>query len=321
MSRNRSLLAANKAKYDEFYTQLTDIEEELKHYRKSFRDKTIYCNCDDPTISNFSKYFSLNFEKFGLKRLITTSYKNVEPDLFSIHDNESAVGFNYTGNEPKPTIFHLNGDGDFRSQECIELLKQADIVVTNPPFSLFREYVAQLIEYDKKFLILGNANAVTYKEVFPLIKSGKLWLGNKAFGRGGMLFDVPEDYARSLERNKKEGFAYKIVDGIFKAISHALWFTNIDYKKRYEDIILYKEYSPQEYPKYDQYDAINVDRVCDIPKDYSGEMGVPITFLDKHNPDQFDIVAMTAFGKLGVFQVHGKNKYRRIIVRNRRLQK
>ena len=177
MARNRSLHAANKAKQDEFYTQLPDIEKELKHYRKHFRGKTVYCNCDDPTISNFFQYFHLNFEKLGLKRLITTCYKNQQPDLFSKHDMAAAAGVEYVGNGTEPTVFHLKEDGDFRSQECITLLKQADIVVTNPPFSLFREYIAQLVEYDKKFLVIGNKNAITYKEIFPLIKGGKLWSG------------------------------------------------------------------------------------------------------------------------------------------------
>ena len=174
MAGNKSLHAANKAKQDEFYTQLPDIEKELKHYRKHFRGKTVYCNCDDPTISNFFRYFHLNFAKLGLKRLITTCYKNRQTEMFSKHDMEAAAGLEYVGNGTEPTIFQLKEDGDFKSQECIELLKQADIVVTNPPFSLFREYIAQLVEYGKKFVVIGSMNAITYKEAFPLIKSGQV---------------------------------------------------------------------------------------------------------------------------------------------------
>ena len=174
MAGNKFLHAANRAKHDEFYTQLPDIEKELKHYRKHFRGKTVYCNCDDPISSNFFRYFHLNFAKLGLKRLITTCYKNRQTEMFSKHDMEAAAGLEYVGNGTEPTIFQLKEDGDFRSQECIELLKQADIVVTNPPFSLFREYIAQLVEHDKKFLVIGNMNAITYKEVFPLIKSDRL---------------------------------------------------------------------------------------------------------------------------------------------------
>ncbi len=289
MGRNKALQAANKAKYDEFYTQLPDIENELKHYRKHFRGKTVYCNCDDPAISNFFRYFHLKFDRLGLKRLITTCYKNQQIKMFSKHDMETAVGIEYVGNGTEPIEFQLKEDGDFRSSESIELLKQSDIVVTNPPFSLFREYVTQLIEYDKKFLVIGNTNAISYKEVFPLIKGGKLWLGHKSCGKD-MLFDVPEDYRRELVESRKEGSAYRIVDGIVKGRTQSIWFTNLDHRKRHEDLILYKRYSPDEYPKYDNYDAINVNKVTDIPVDYAGEMGVPITFLDKHNPDQFDIV-------------------------------
>ena len=332
MARNKSLHAANRAKQDEFYTQLSDIEKELKHYRKHFRGQTVYCNCDDPTISNFFRYFHLNFAKLGLKRLITTCYKNQQPDLFSKHDMETAAGVEYVGNGTEPTIFQLKEDGDFRSWECIELLKQADIVVTNPPFSLFREYIAQLVEYDKKFLVIGNKNAITYKEIFPLIKGDKLWVGHTPMSQD-LLFDVPEDYAQELLKTKKKGSAYKIVDGVVKGRSESIWFTNLDHRKRQEDLILYKKYSPDECPKYDNYDAINVGKTADIPVDYAGEMGVPITFLDKHNPDQFDIVsandiranANVPVKPHGLIKdkdgaIDGKPTYVRIVIRNRRIQ-
>ena len=331
MARNKSLHAANRAKQDEFYTQLSDIEKELKHYRKHFRGKTVYCNCDDPTISNFFRYFKLNFAKLGLKRLITTCYKNQQTDIFSRHDMEDAAGLEYVGNGTEPTVFYLEADGDFRNQECIELLKQADIVVTNPPFSLFREYIAQLVEYDKKFLVIGNKNAITYKEIFPLIKGDKLWVGHTPMSQD-LLFDVPK-YVQELLKTKKKGSAYKIVDGIVKGRSQSIWFTNLDHRKRHEDLILYKKYSPDEYPKYDNYDAINVGKTADIPVDYAGEMGVPITFLDKHNPDQFEIVSANDIRENanvpvkphGLIKdkdgaIDGKPTYVRIVIRNRRIQ-
>ncbi len=334
MAGNRSLHAANKAKQDEFYTQLTDIENELKHYREHFLGKTVYCNCDDPTISNFFHYFYQNFKKLGLSKLITTCYKNRQTDLFSKHDTKVAAGLEYVGNGTKITEFQLKEDGDFRSQECIALLKQADIVVTNPPFSLFREYIAQLVEYDKKFLVIGNKNAITYKEIFPLIKENKLWIGNTPMSQD-LLFDVPEDYAQELVATKKEGSAYKIVDGVVKGRSQSIWFTNLDHRKRHEDLILYKKYSPDEYPKYDNYNAINVNKVDDIPEDYPGELGVPISFFDKYNPDQFEIVGFDYEikqgllpelvdknwkGKLDRGYINGKRIYARIIIRNKRIQ-
>ena len=299
MSLNKSLHNAKRQKNDNFYTQLADIENELRHYRQHFAGKVIYCNCDDPKISNFYKYFSLNFEVLGLKKLITTCYKNQNQDLFSNHASEKAIWLECSqGTYEKgayvpsdPVVRHLNGDGDFTSPECIELLKQADIVVTNPPFSLFREYVAQLIEHDKKFVIIGNKNAITYKEIFGLIKADKLWVGNTSMSKD-MLFDVPQDYANELIATKKEGSAYKIVNGAVKARSQSIWFTNLDIKKRHEDLILYKSYSPEEYPHYDNYDAINVDKTHEIPKDWDGTMGVPISFLDKYNPDQFEMVGV-----------------------------
>ena len=326
MAGNKPLHAANKAKQDEFYTQLSDIENELKHYRKHFRGKTVYCNCDDPTISNFFRYFHLKFKRLRLKRLITTSYKNRQIDMFSNHDMKTAAGVEYVGNGTEPTAFNLKEDGDFRSRECIDLLKQADIVVTNPPFSLFREYIAQLVEYDKKFLVIGNMNAITYKEIFPLIKSGRVWLGYGPAGRD-MLFDVTEDYARELEKNRKEGSAYRLVDGVIKGrLGNACWFTNLDHKKRNEELILVKRYSQEEYPTYDNYNAINVNKTADIPEDFPGPMGVPISFLDKHNPDQFEIIGMDRplitelTGKQSRFRINGKEIYARIAIRNRRVQ-
>ena len=296
---NANLTQAKKAKNDEFYTQLSDIERELSHYKEHFRDKTVLCNCDDPYVSNFFRYFAYNFEHLGLKRLITTCYKSQDMDLFSTNTNEQAIWLEYLGDKngdriPSPDeigIHHFKGDGDFRSAECIELLKQADIVVTNPPFSLFREYVAQLIEYDKKFLIIGSKNAITYKEVFPLIAANKMWVGVQPMGVD-MLFDIPKERSEELKSNTEaKGSTYRVIDGVIKARSASIWFTNLDHNKRHEELILYKTYNPEDYPKYDNYDAINVDKTSDIPCDYNGVMGVPITFLDKYNPEQFEIVA------------------------------
>ena len=300
MSLNRNLRKAKHQKNDDFYTQLPDIENELKHYKQHFAGKAVYCNCDDPKISNFYKYFSLNFEVLGLKKLITTCYRNQSLDLFSDHTLEKAISLECNwGTYEKgayvpsdPVVRHLNGNGDFRSPECVELLKEADIVVTNPPFSLFREYIAQLIEHDKRFVIIGNKNAITYKETFGLIKDRLLWIGNTPMGKD-MLFDVPDSYAQELVASKKEGSGYKVVNGIVKARSQSIWFTNLDHAKRHEKLILYKRYSPKEYPTYDNYDAIDVGKTDRIPIDYDGIMGVPVSFLDKHNPDQFEILGIT----------------------------
>lgn len=278
---------ARNAKKDEFYTQLVDIENELKHYRDHFNGKTILCNCDDPRVSNFFHYFSYNFEKLGLKKLITTCYKNQNLDLFSQNDSEKAIWLEYFGDKngnrvPDPEeigIHYLKGDGDFRSQECIELLKEADIVVTNPPFSLFREYVAQLIKYKKKFIIVGHQNAITYKEIFPLIKNNQIWLGYGFKGGAGHFYSKYEDVATAGDHR----------EGMIR-VSGVNWFTNLEIPKRYEDIILYKTYNPDEYPKYADYDAINVDKTSEIPQDYYGVIGVPITFMDKYNPQQFEIM-------------------------------
>jgi len=312
---NQNLHKAGKAKQDEFYTQLTDIEKELKHYKSQFRGKVVYCNCDDPFESNFFKYFAANFNALGLKKLITTSYvaspivggqlplfdveglkpEGKEPFKIEINevrdmDSDGAIGLSdvewllkHDANVATP----LKENGDFRSNECIELLKEADIVVTNPPFSLFREYVAQLIEYNKKFLILGDQNAITYKETFTFIKDNKLWLG---YDNGGTKwFQVPMDYDIPTESRKK------IENGVkYFSMGRIYWFTNLDCTKRHESLVMYKKYTPEEYPHYDNYDAINVDKVSDIPMDYDGVMGVPITFIDKYNPEQFDILGITS---------------------------
>lgn len=327
-SNNVKLRQAKDSKKDEFYTQLEDIERELRYYRNHFKDKVVYCNCDDPRVSNFFHYFSYNFEKLGLKKLIATCYKNQDIDLFSTNKSEAAVYLEYTGdknNNNVPDIEEigvkkLKGDGDFRSQESIELLKQADIVVTNPPFSLFRQYVAQLIEYDKKFIIVGHQNAISYKEIFKLIKEDKLWLGYGFKGGAAHFINKHyEDYATAGDH--KEGMI---------RVSGVTWFTNLDINKRHDDLILYKTYNPEEYPVYDNYDAINVDKTKDIPMDYPGQMGVPITFLNQYNPEQFEIT--DAIGRYSMLtgptpetqgtyltMINGVPKFARIIIKNKRL--
>jgi len=318
--RNISLHRASKAKKDEFYTQLPDIESELTHYKKHFKQRIVYCNCDDPRISNFFHYFSYDFESLGLKKLITTCYKNQNMDLFSQHNSEKAIYLEYKGdrnanNIPDPEeigIKHLQGDGDFRSAECIELLKQADIVVTNPPFSLFREYVAQLIKYGKKFVIIGHQNAITYKEIFKLIKDNKLWLG---FGfKGGATHFITKYGDHATAGNHIEGMV---------RVSGVHWFTNLEIAKRNEKLILFKKYTPAEYPKYDNYAAIEVSRTKDIPMDYDGAMGVPITFVDKYNPEQFEIIGIDRVlvkektGKVSRFRINDKEIYARILIKNK----
>ena len=288
MAANANLHKAKKAKNDEFYTQLTDVTKELMHYKHHFKDKIVYCNCDDPTWSAFWKYFHLNFEALGLKKLISTHYDKTEPTYKMVYtggdDNDIEVGVKTP----------LEGNGDFRNQECLDLLDEADIVVTNPPFSLFREYVAVLMEHEKKFLIIGNPNAVTYKEFFPLLKTNQVWVGTKPWS-AEMYFGVPKEQEEYLVAHKKEGSAYVIKDGQVLGRVATSWFTNLDYAERHEKkLILRKKYSPEEYPTYGNYDAINVDKISDIPCDYDGVMGVPITFLDKYNPDQFEILGMPA---------------------------
>ncbi len=348
---NVSLQRAKKAKSDEFYTQLSDIENELMHYKEQFRGKTVFCNCDNPYESNFFKYFAMNFNHLGLKKLITTCYKNspIANTQLSLFDNESAENkttkfphkivinkvedYNHDNKEDmadvewllrnkKNVLTRLEGDGDFRSEECIELLKEADIVVTNPPFSLFREYVAQLMKYKKKFLIIGNTNALTYKEIFPLIKNNKIWLG-QSIHSGDREFRVPDYYCVRTKnfRIDERGLRYISVPGV-------RWYTNLDVPIRHKNLTLYKRYTPEEYPKYDNYDAINVDKTSDIPYDYTGAMGVPITFIDKYNPEQFEILDANNYRKNesvpikthGLIKdkdgvVNGQRKYVRILIK------
>lgn len=276
MAANANLHKAKNEKNDEFYTQLSDVAAELKHYKDHFRGKIVFCNCDDPTWSAFWKYFHLNFGKLGLKKLVSTHYDRVAPTYKMEYEGGDDDNIETGVKTP------LEGNGDFRNQECLDLLDECDIVVTNPPFSLFREYVRVLMEYGKKFLIIGNMNCVTYKEIFPLIKNDELWIGCSLNGTR-CHFLVPDDYV---------GKNVFIDDGVRKAkINNALWFTNLDHAKRHEKLVLWKQYTPEDFPKYDNYDAINVDKVQNIPIDYDGVMGVPITFLDKYNPEQFEIVA------------------------------
>ncbi|MCY4128049.1 MAG: adenine-specific methyltransferase EcoRI family protein [Gammaproteobacteria bacterium] len=315
---NKDLHQAKKGKNDEFYTQLADIENELEHYEQHFKGKVVYCNCDDPRQSNFFHYFSHNFERLGLKKLVSSCYKNQSPDLFSRHDSEQAVWLEYTGDKnlnrlpdrEEIEVKKLKSDGDFRSDECIELLKQADIVATNPPFSLFREYVVQLMEYEKKFLIIGNMNAITYKEIFPLIKDNKMWLGH-GFNAGNAYFALPD----GADKEYASG-VYDKTTGLVK-FRNVSWFTNLDHKKRHEELILYKRYSPEEYPTYDNYDAINVDKTAEIPMDWDGAMGVPISFLDKYNPEQFEIIKFRKGNDERDLSVNGKCPYFRIVIKNK----
>ena len=288
---NTSLHVARKTKQDEFYTQLSDIEKELRHYTEHFKGKVVLCNCDDPRVSNFFHYFTFNFRRLGLKKLITTCYQNRDATLFSEHDDAHGLILEYTGPPegapdavPDPEdvgMRELKGDGDFRSPECIALLKEADLVVTNPPFSLFREYVELLMEYDKKFLIIGSGNAITYVGVFEYIRDNQIWLGNS----NPVAFRVPDDYEMREVRSWRDEEGNN-----WRSLGNACWFTNLDIAKRHEDLILFKKYKSKDYPTYDNYDAIEVSRVENIPSDYEGVMGVPVTFLDKHNPEQFEIV-------------------------------
>lgn len=340
MGSNAKLRKADKAKNDEFYTQLSDIENELSHYKEFFKGKIVLCNCDDSYESNFFKYFAMNFNFLGLKKLIATCYDSspVVGEQLSLFPDKRPYKIEIT------EVTDENGDGaidladveyllknkhntraklksgDFRNEECIKLLKQADIVVTNPPFSLFREYVAQLIEYNKKFLIIGNQNAITYKEIFSLIKNGKIW-GGYMFNKT-LEFEIPNNY-EGMERNGKK----------YGRVPAITWYTNLDTQKRHTDLILYKTYTPEEYPKYDNYPAINVDKTADIPYDYDGLMGVPITFLDKYNPEQYEIIdAINRYSLFDVFgtneqvrknhshtcNINGEAKYFRIIIRRKK---
>ena len=317
-SSNKNLHKAKKGKNDEFYTQITDIEKELRHYKHHFKDKIVFCNCDDPRVSNFFHYFSYNFENLGLKKLITTCYKNQNSDLFSNHKSEKAIYLEYNGDKngdkiPNPEeigINYLEGDGDFRSYESIELLKQVDIVVTNPPFSLFREYISQLLDYDKKFLIIGNITALSLKETFNSIKENKMWLGYNCTRY------------------------FKVPDGTLFEAARSFWYTNLDIKKRHDDFFIFKTYKNNEikYLEYDNYNAININRAVDIPMDYEGVMGVPITFLDKFNPEQFEIISSNdvrksieiPFKEHGLVKdkessINGKPTFVRVLIKNKRL--
>ena len=358
MAKNKNLNSAAKAKKDEFYTQLRDIENELRYYRQHFKDKIVLCNCDDPYESEFFKYFAIYFNQLGLKKLIATCYAGspiVQTELdfwgtpnenphfdkrrqaikFEVSEVKDWNGDGATDLDDvkllletnKNVVTYLDGDGDFRSPECVEALKEADIVVTNPPFSLFREYVALLMKYDKKFLIIGNINAITYKEIFPLIMQNKIWLGY-GMGRAISGFMVPETYELYGTEARINEQGQRIV-----ATNQCLWLTNLDISKRHEDILLFKRYSqePELFPHYDNYDAIEVPKTAFIPCDYEGVMGVPITFLDKYNPDQFEILGHTSSNDLspavealrtdpknrnrGI--INGKQKYDRILIRRR----
>lgn len=323
---NDSLGNARAAKKDEFYTQLSDIENEMRHYRKHFKGKTVFCNCDDPFESNFFKYFVLNFNRLGLKKLIATCYTGspIAGTQLSFEDlGKEFVGseraykaivtevYDATGNggvdmldvaelfrQGKNTLEELQGDGDFRSPECLALLDQADIVVTNPPFSLFREYVAMLVEHGKDFAIIGNQNAITYKEIFPLLRDNKMWLG---FHSGHTLFEVPESYKipdfydlSDKNRLRSNGYIVDKNGKLWRNLGNICWFTNLDIKKRHEEMILVKKFNPELYPTYANFEAIEVSKAIDIPYDYAGLMGVPITFMDKYNPEQFDIIGISS---------------------------
>ena len=315
-NRNTGLNKAIKNKKDEFYTQLTDIEKEMRFYISHFKGKVIFCNCDDPDYSNFWKYFELNFERLGLKKLIATHYETDKPS----YKLELTGDINGDGKSDKHDIVRttLKQNGDFRSPECIEILKEADIIITNPPFSLFREYISMLMQYEKKFLIIGNQNALTYKEFFPLIKNNQVWYGASIHSHGRD-FKVPDDYPlQAYEfRTDEQGNKYINIKGV-------RWFTNLDYKERHEPLILYKHYTPEEYPKYDNYDAIEVSKTADIPCDYYGVMGVPISFMDKYSPEQFEILGDSRYHDGQEYAddiniLNGKLLYRRLLIR-RRLQ-
>lgn len=339
----KDLAQAKDAKKDEFYTQLVDIEKELRNYKPYFKDKVVFCNCDDPYESNFFKYFALNFNQLGLRKLIATCY-NGSP----VSGNELLLDFGTTVDDPKKVAYKveitevtdangdgainladiqylmqnnknvisiLKGNGDFRSPECVELLKEADIVVTNPPFSLFREYLALLDQYNKQFVIVGNTNALTYKEVFRMFQVNKIRTGYTNFNVG-MYFAVPDTYEKfhHIENGKK-----------IARVSTSCWFTNLPVRKHTENLVLYKNYTPEDYPHYDNYDAINVNTYIDIPCDYEGVMGVPITFLDKYNPDQFEIIGAMTTTKVDEYNfgypyINGVKLYARILIRKKKCQ-
>ncbi len=322
--KNGNLHKAKDSKKDEFYTQLSDIERELGHYKEHFKGKVVFCNCDDPEESHFWNYFALNFEFLKLKKVIATHFGNGKPayKLEIVRDINNDGKINKLDTIKTP----LKQNGDFRSPECIEILKEADIVVTNPPFSLFREYVAQLIEYNKKFLIIGSLNAISYKEIFKLIKENKLWSGY-GFNGGNAYFKTK--YAKEFANG-----VYDKVTGLVK-FRNIIWLTNLEIGKRHEELILYKTYKGNEkdYQKYDNYTAINVDKTKDIPVDYKVIMGVPITFINKYNPDQFEILGMASsagYNKevVGIpFKgekdarplINGKNTYARVFIKSKKV--
>lgn len=354
MAGNSNLHDSARNRQDEFYTQLSMIESELRHYRAHFKGKTVFCNCDDPFESNFFKFFAMNFNSLGLKKLIATCYATSlavgqELDYFEAKDGQlSFVPFpnsvpmgekrrpyrveiteikdengdgrvdladvEYLLRNKKNVLTLLEGDGDFRSAECVELLKQSDIVCTNPPFSLFRDYMAQLVEYEKQFLIIGNQNNVCYREIFPLIRDNKVWLG---YNSGHFWFKVPDSY-----EEKKTDFKIDESGQKWRRMGNICWFTNLDIEKRHEDMTLFRTYSPEAYPKYDTYDAIHVAKTMDIPCDYDGIMSVPITFMQYFNPDQFEIVGEFNHGQDGDFDLaipvlNGETKYKRIAIRKK----
>lgn len=372
MAGNRNLNSAKTARKDEFYTQLTDIEKEMRYYRKHFKGKTVLCNCDDPFESNFFKYFVLNFNRLGLKKLIATCYSTSpiagnQLQYYEQSDGQLSLSFDEKCSESADSkcpykavvtkvydvtgdggidmvdvaelfksgdnaLTQLNGDGDFRSLECVNLLDEADIVVTNPPFSLFREFVSLIVEHQKNFIIIGNQNAISYEETFSLMKNNKMWIG-ASIHSGDRAFFVPDDYpldAAGCGIDEETGRKYIRVKGV-------RWFTNLDIKQRHEEMILVRRYVPDEYPTYVNYNAIEVAKTSDIPCDYSGEMGVPITFMDKYNPDQFEIVGISrelvrtlsddvrkngAYPQIGRFyldtgEAKYKKVYERLVIRNK----
>lgn len=300
-TRNRDFEQAKRGKKDEFYTSLSDIELELKHYTKHFKGKVVYCNCDDPETSNFFRYFSENFKKLALKKLITTGYRNKDASSIEKKISDKVSYIEYTGYKKQNKL--LDGDGDFRSAECVALLKQADIVVTNPPFSLFREYVAQLVEHKKQFLILGNMNAVTYNEIFPLFQQNQMWYG-PSIRSGDREFRVPDEYPITAagSRVDEQGNKYIRVKGV-------RWFTNLTYSGMFENLDLQKNFCPKSYPKYANFDAIEVGKTKDIPFDYYGPTGVPITFLDKYNPRQFEILGSSRTLSQPMSKIAAKDSY------------
>lgn len=323
MAKNTTLHSAKNAKNDEFYTRLDDIEAEISShpdYKRQFQGKVVFCNCDDPEWSNFYMFFRLHFKRLGLKKLITTHYNADGSPSYKLEWDGSKLGDDTVNMVRTP----LQGNGDFRSEECIEILKEADIVVTNPPFSLFREYIAQLVEYDKKFVVLGNPNAITYKEIFPLLKDNKMFIGYKSMG-SDMYFIVSDEHKKNLLATKKEGSGYRIINGEVFGRCPAIWYTNLDLDKHHKPKDLTRLYTGREecYPKYDNYDAIEVSKVDDIPKDYFGVMGVPITFLGQYCSEQFEIIGLDRYTVPkeylvgGRVAIDGKPRYARILIQRK----